>query len=134
MAFPPLASPLTGTAVPLSALRSREGFGIGEFPDLAPLARWCRDAGLKLIQLLPINDTGFEPSPYSALSAFALHPVYLRLSQVPGYDAVAGQAKALAALNGLDRVDHQAIWGAKLALLRKQFEAAAFTAAEAGAW
>src|SRR6516225_5381295 len=106
MAFPPLASPLTGTAVPLSALRGTASSGIGEFSDLPLLGQWCRDAGLALIQLLPINDTGFEPSPYSALSAFALHPVYLRLSDMPGFDAVAEQAKALSALNGLEKVDH----------------------------
>jgi 4-alpha-glucanotransferase len=135
MAFPPLASPLTGTAVPLSALRTRAGSGVGEFPDLVPLAQWCRDAGLSLIQLLPINDTGFEPSPYSALSAFALHPVYLRLSDLPGFDAVAEPAHALAAaMNGLDKVDHGAVWGAKLALLRRQFDAVAFTEADAAAW
>ena len=135
MAFPPLTSPVTGTAVPLSALRSLAGSGIGEFPDLALLGRWCRDAGLALIQLLPINDTGFEPSPYSALSAFALHPVYLRLSDVPGFDAVAEQARALAsAMNGLEKVDHRAVWGAKLALLRRQFETVSFTENDAAGW
>ncbi len=33
-----------------------------------------------------MNDTGFQASPYSALSAFALHPVYLRLVDLPELD------------------------------------------------
>ncbi len=32
----------------------------------------------------PVNDTGGNSSPYSALSAFALHPLYIRLQDVPG--------------------------------------------------
>ena len=74
---------LTGTAVPVSALKTTESCGCGEFLDLIPFAEFCASAGLKLIQLLPVNDTGTESSPYSALSAFALNPVYLRLQALP---------------------------------------------------
>ncbi len=75
---------LTGVSVPVSALRTAESCGTGEFADLVPLARWCAAAGLDLIQILPVNDTGGNSSPYSALSAYALHPLYLRLAEVPG--------------------------------------------------
>lgn len=135
MAFPILDHPLTGTAVPLSALRSRHGGGIGEFPDLAALGAWCQSAGLSLIQLLPINDTGYESSPYSALSAFALHPVYLRLADLPGYQAIEKKAKALSAeLNARVQVDHGRVWAAKQALLHQLFSQITFTEAEAEAW
>ena len=135
MAFPTLDSPLTGTAVPLSALRSRLSGGIGEFPDLVALGQWCRDAGLALIQLLPINDTGYESSPYSALSAFALHPVYLRLSDLPGVAAFADKIHALALeLNARVQVDHAKVWGAKQTLLRHVFAGASFTESQAEAW
>jgi 4-alpha-glucanotransferase len=135
MSFPTFDSPLTGTAVPLSALRSHLDSGIGEFPDLVALGAWCRDAGLSLIQLLPINDTGYESSPYSALSAFALHPVYLRLADLPGYAAIAEKGRSLTAeLNGRVLVSHERVWGAKQALLRQLFDTIAFTAADAEAW
>lgn len=75
---------LTGVSVPVSALRTAESCGTGEFADLVSLGRWCAAAGLDLIQILPVNDTGLNSSPYSALSAFALHPLYLRLTEVPG--------------------------------------------------
>ena len=84
MRFTPLDRHFTGIAVPVAALRTDESCGVGEFSDLVPLGRWCRDAGLDLIQLLPVNDTGGNSSPYSALSAFALHPLYIRLQQLPG--------------------------------------------------
>lgn len=31
--------------------------GVGEFLDLIPLVRWAARAGLRLVQLLPVNDT-----------------------------------------------------------------------------
>jgi len=52
---------------------------------------------MKLIQILPVNDTGFEHSPYSALSAYALHPIYARLEDFPessGGNAASGEELA----------------------------------------
>jgi 4-alpha-glucanotransferase len=54
---------------------------------LKPLADWGKAAGLKLIQLLPVNDTSAthtwkDSYPYAAISAFALHPLYLNLAAV----------------------------------------------------
>ena len=77
---------LTGVAVPLEALYTKDNNIIGEFPDLKPFADYCKAAGITIIQLLPVNDTGTQSSPYSGLSAFALHPIYIRLNQVPGFD------------------------------------------------
>ena len=74
---------LTGTAIPVGALKTADSCGVGEFLDLIPFADFCKKAGLKLIQLLPVNDTGTESSPYSALSAFALHPLYISLKSLP---------------------------------------------------
>jgi 4-alpha-glucanotransferase len=47
---------------------------------------------MNLLQILPVNDTGFEPSPYSALSAFALNPIYLRIADLPELDDAAARA------------------------------------------
>ena len=77
---------LTGVAVPLGALYTKDNPVIGEFPDLKPFADYCQAAGISIIQLLPVNDTGTQSSPYSGLSAFALHPIYIRLKDVPGFD------------------------------------------------
>ncbi|MCQ2584249.1 MAG: 4-alpha-glucanotransferase [Treponema sp.] len=79
---------LTGTAVPLGALRTEKAACIGEYTDLKKLADFAKKSGLGLIQLLPVNDSGTQSSPYSALSAFALHPIYLSLESIEGFDAI----------------------------------------------
>ena len=80
----------TGVAVPLSALRTESAPVIGEFSSLIEFADFAKKAGLSLIQLLPVLDTGTQSSPYSSLSAFALHPMYITLSEIeyfkPCYD------------------------------------------------
>ncbi|MFA5852783.1 MAG: 4-alpha-glucanotransferase, partial [Spirochaetales bacterium] len=73
---------MTGLALPLLALRTRNG-PCGEFPDIASLARLAKYWNMDVVQLLPVNDTGRQTSPYSALSAFALNPVYLRIGSLP---------------------------------------------------
>lgn len=84
MKYPTIENFQSGVSIPLSGLWSSQSIGIGEYPDLVQLGQWCSEVGLDLIQLLPLNDTGDQPSPYSALSAFALNPVYLRIQQLPG--------------------------------------------------
>lgn len=74
---------LCGVAVPVSALYTKKSCGVGEFSDLIPFADFCKQAGLCIIQLLPVNDTGTDSSPYNALSAFALHPLYICLDDIP---------------------------------------------------
>ncbi len=88
----------TGTAVPVSALRTKNSLICGEFLDLIPFADFCKKSGLSIIQILPVNDTGTESSPYSALSAFALHPIYISIFALPEYNnktTIAEQAIAL---------------------------------------
>ena len=74
--------PMTGLVLPLLSLRSGS-CPCGEFPDIAALARLARSWGMNIAQLLPLNDSGWQTSPYSALSAFALNPVYLRIGDLP---------------------------------------------------
>ena len=73
---------LTGISIPVTSLRSQNSCGVGEFFDLILLGEWCAKTGVDLIQILPINDTGMNPSPYSALSAFALNPIYINLLNI----------------------------------------------------
>ena len=69
-----------GLLVPLFALRGERERGIGEIGDLPAFCRWLAGAGHGLLQLLPIVEMSLgERSPYSALSAFAIDPIYLSL-------------------------------------------------------
>src|SRR5689334_9375777 len=75
---------ISGVTVPLFSLRSDRSWGIGEIGDLPEFAAWMRGAGLRLVQLLPLGEvSGGETSPYMALSAFGIDPMYISLSAVP---------------------------------------------------
>ena len=84
---------LLGAAVPVGALRSKKGMGVGEFSDLADFAVLCKKMRVGLIQILPVNDTGFESSPYSSLTAFGLHPLYLRIEELEEFAEVGDLVK-----------------------------------------
>lgn len=73
----------SGVLVPLFSLRSSASWGIGEFPDLARFAKWLALAGQSFAQLLPINEMpADERSPYSAMTAMALDPIFIALPDV----------------------------------------------------
>lgn len=76
-----------GVAVPVFALRSENGFGVGEFADLKELADWAKETKLGILQILPINDTTAnytwtDSYPYAAISVYALHPQYLSVDHL----------------------------------------------------
>ena len=73
-----------GVVVPVFSLRSEHSYGVGDFGDLKRFVDWVAATGMKMIQLLPVNDTTNSHSwsdsyPYNIVSAFALHPQYLDL-------------------------------------------------------
>ncbi|MFT5207980.1 MAG: 4-alpha-glucanotransferase [Candidatus Omnitrophota bacterium] len=74
----------SGVALPLFSVHSKNSMGIGEITDLELLADWCLKCGMSIIQLLPLQDTGSGFRPYDAESSFALDPMYLNLSKIPG--------------------------------------------------
>jgi len=71
-----------GVVVPLFSVYSSKSIGIGEIPDIKLLVRWCQKTGLSIIQLLPMNDVGYDFAPYNSVSSFALEPMYLSLYEL----------------------------------------------------
>jgi 4-alpha-glucanotransferase len=118
-----------GVAIPVFSLRSTKSFGVGEFTDIALLVDWAKQCRLKIIQLLPINDTNATGSwtdsyPYAAISAFALHPMYINLSKVAGtanQAIITKLAKKQKLLNALPVVDYEQVMQFKLAALEELF-------------
>ena len=81
----------SGVLVPLFSIRSASGWGLGEIPDLVPFARWAVSAGFSLVQVLPVNEAARgQNSPYTAISAFAIDPVYLALDASEDFLAAGG--------------------------------------------
>ena len=82
-----------GVVIPLFSIPSHTSWGVGEIPDLARLARWLSAAGLDFAQLLPVNEMADgQNSPYSALSAMAIDPIYIALGEVEEFAASGGEA------------------------------------------
>lgn len=117
-----------GVAIPVFSLRSEAGCGVGEFADLKAMGDWTASVGLKMLQILPINDTTSSRTwkdsyPYSAISVFALHPIYLRLDLMSHLPV---DAAALAAdrkrLNALKDVDYEAVMAVKWRVTRGIFD------------
>ncbi len=77
----------TGVAIPVFSIRSEKGTGVGEFSDLKLLVDWAKKTGMRLVQVLPVNDTVAMHSwtdsyPYAAISVYALHPIYGNLQAI----------------------------------------------------
>ncbi|HYV57104.1 MAG TPA: 4-alpha-glucanotransferase [Candidatus Nitrosopolaris sp.] len=86
------ATRAAGLLVPLFALRSERDWGIGEIGDLVGYCRWLAAAGHRFLQLLPVFEMpAGERSPYGALSAFAVDPIYLSLAEVEDFVAAGGE-------------------------------------------
>jgi len=73
-----------GVSLPVFSIRTKNSLGVGDFSDIKLLVDWAEKVGLKLIQVLPLNDTigthtDADVLPYAAISAFALNPLFLHL-------------------------------------------------------
>ncbi|MFL5301552.1 MAG: 4-alpha-glucanotransferase, partial [Anaeromyxobacteraceae bacterium] len=78
--------------VPLFSIRSPSGWGLGEIPDLVPFARWAAASGFSVAQLLPVHETARgQSSPYAALTAFAIDPVYMAVDALEDFAAAGGR-------------------------------------------
>jgi 4-alpha-glucanotransferase len=94
-----------GLLLPLFSMPSSRSWGIGEFADLPVLARWMRGAGLRLLQVLPLNEMApGQASPYSAVSAMALDPMFISVPDVPDFHELGGEDALDTAARGL--LDH----------------------------
>src|SRR6185295_6607041 len=87
----------SGMLIPLFSCPSSTSWGCGDISDLEPMTGWLAGADLELVQLLPIYEKApAQSSPYSAISAMAIDPVYIRVPDVPEFAAIGGEASLTA--------------------------------------
>jgi 4-alpha-glucanotransferase len=133
-----------GWAVQLYSLRSASSWGMGDYGDLAALARWSAglDAGVLLLNPLHFA-TPVPPvpaSPYSPGSRRFREPLYLRVEDVPGAREALGTeleqlVRAGAELNDAPLIDRDAVFALKMPALARVWERVqAEVAAELDAW
>ena len=118
-----------GVVVPVFSLRSEHSFGVGDFGDLRRIVDWAETTGMKIIQLLPVNDTTSSHNwsdsyPYNIVSAFALHPHYIDLEAL---GSLKSKAKMTAyhrqqrELNALSFSDYEAVDRVKTEYVKEYF-------------
>lgn len=81
-----------GLLLPLFSAPSSTSWGIGELPDVVPLAEWLVEAGFDRLMLLPLGTLPEgETSPYSAASAMAIDPIYVAVADLEDFHRAGGQ-------------------------------------------
>jgi len=120
----------SGVVLPLFSIRTRRDWGIGQITDLPACAAWIRRAGQRLLQVLPPHELSVgETSPYGALTAFGLDPIYLDTEAIDDLDSRAmadvlgasGKA-ALERARAAAAVDYRGVRALKTRVLRAAFD------------
>lgn len=119
-----------GVAVPVFSLRSECGSGVGEFVDIKKLVDWSEKTGLKVVQILPVNDTvathtWVDSYPYAAISVQALHPIYASLNSIGALKDKKLQKeidKEGMRLNKLDELDYEGVMNLKSKFFKHSFD------------
>ncbi len=118
-----------GVAIPVFSLRSEKSYGIGDFGDLKLMIDWAVRTHQKAVQILPINDTTMSHTwmdsyPYNSISIFALHPIYMDISQLgilkDSYLQTESE-KIRQELNALPQVDYEKVEHLKWELFRAHY-------------
>jgi 4-alpha-glucanotransferase len=119
-----------GLLIPLFSCHTSASWGIGDIADIAPITGWLAAAGLRALQLLPLNEVApSQQSPYSAISAMAIDPMFIHVPAVPEFEALGGEAalppddrRRLDAVRAAPRIDYASVRRLKRSALRRAFE------------
>jgi 4-alpha-glucanotransferase len=102
-----------GVAIPVFSIRTNNSCGVGEFSDIKLLVDWAKIVGMKVVQVLPVNDTvasktWVDSYPYAAVSVYALHPIYGNITAIGPLKNKVNQKHADTESNRLNELDHVA--------------------------
>jgi 4-alpha-glucanotransferase len=119
-----------GLLLPLFSCASTRSWGLGEIADIPAIASWLSEAGLRVLQILPINEMApGQSSPYSAISAMAIDPIFISLRAVPEFIAAGGEQalddgeqRRLRGVREACHIDHATIRALKNAAFRRAFD------------
>lgn len=116
-------APGWGIFCQLYELRSARNWGIGDFADLATLARTCGAAGADFLGINPVHALFLaDPdrrSPFAPSNRRFLNPLYIAPDLIPGVV----ETESTRALRATELVDYTAVANVKLRALRQAFEA-----------
>lgn len=119
-----------GVLLPLFSMRSASDWGCGDMASLREWIEYLSGYGVRILQILPIQET--EPGqncPYSALSAYAIDPIYISIKDVEdvaaspeALDLIARCSEEIKFWRGEKRVCYRFIKSAKYKVLWAAYE------------
>ncbi|CAN5791996.1 4-alpha-glucanotransferase [soil metagenome] len=126
-AYAPESAREWGLFVPLYALCAERSHGIGDYSDLAGIARWSHGLGAGFLSTLPLLasflDAPFDPSPYAPVSRLFWNELFVDIAAVPGA-AEAGTPDALPCRTD-EHVDYRHVAARRRAWLERACRASA---------
>ncbi len=122
----------SGINIPVFSLRTYDTWGSGDFLSVKTLVDYASSIGIKMIQLLPVNDTiasytDRDSYPYSAISSFALNPLYLNVEELikdSSISVLEKEREEIKRLNDLTCCNFTAVVNLKLSVVKTIFHLA----------
>ena len=139
-AYLPLPKPMQqqrtwGLMAQLYATRSRDSWGIGDLHDLGSIAEWAGKRGGGFVLVNPLHAAEpmppIAPSPYLPATRRFFNPIYIRIEDIPEYQAMPALLRlsiasvamlASAASRSADLIERDPIWEMKASALKSVFE------------
>lgn len=115
-----------GISLQLYELRSDRNWGIGDFQDLAELAKFAAGLGADFIGLNPLHAPFLANpercSPYEPSNRQMLNPLYIAVDKVAGFERDPELLRSLLGIRQSALVDYQAVADVKITALRRLWD------------
>ena len=125
---------IAGVLAPLFALRGANDMGIGDTGALREFVEWAAAQGFALVQLLPVNETGGDHSPYNAISSVALDPTTIEVTPATVPDLSQAEIDRIANAVGVEGLRSGPVRYPVVKALKMQLLAHGFGNFLAGTW
>src|SRR5208283_2031294 len=119
---------LAGILCPVFSIRTENDLGIGDTEGVHQMIDWCHKHGIGILQVLPINETSDDNSPYNAISSMALDPTTIAISPEHIPDLSATKFKEIAKPELLKELRAGPVKYTKVKELKRSLLRAAFDA------
>jgi 4-alpha-glucanotransferase len=119
---------LAGILCPVFSIRTEDDLGIGDTDGVRQMIDWCHRHGISLLQVLPINETSDDNSPYNAISSLALDPTTIAISPDHLPELTAAKFKQIAPVSLLKELRAGAVQYPRVKQFKRQLLGAAFEA------
>ncbi|MCX7914749.1 MAG: 4-alpha-glucanotransferase [Verrucomicrobiae bacterium] len=117
---------LAGVLCPVFSMRTEDDLGIGDTEAVRQMIDWCHKHGLSILQVLPINETSDDNSPYNAISSMALEPTTIATNPQHLPDLTPTRFRALAPPDLIEELRRGPVAYARVKKLKRDLLWAAF--------